>query len=69
VPVFNISSYTDLDLRMGIRQPNGKWDATFFVNNVADKYSWNDVSLSGPDNVIRLANMPRVLGVRFGYRF
>jgi iron complex outermembrane receptor protein len=69
VPVFVLDSFTDLDLRLGIRQPEGNWYGAFFVNNVTDKYSWNDVALSGPDNVVRLANMPRVFGVRGGYKF
>jgi iron complex outermembrane recepter protein len=69
VPIFTIDSYTNVDVRLGVRGADGKWYASLFVNNVADRYSWNAVSLSGPDNIVRLANMPREFGIRAGYKF
>lgn len=63
------ASYTNIDLRAGVRGPDSKWSVTAFVNNLTDRYSWNLVDLSGPDAIRRFANLPRIVGLRVGLRY
>lgn len=63
--LFEIDPYGTIDLRTGVRSQSGRWSVTGFVNNVTDKYSWNFVGLNGPDIVTRIANQPRIYGIRF----
>lgn len=66
---FIIDPYTTIDLRAGIRAPDGPWSATLFVNNVTNKYSWSSVNLQGTDAIVRAANPPRIFGIRIGYHY
>lgn len=65
---FHTPSYTTLDLRIGIRDIDDAWRVSAFVNNVTNTYSWNIVSLAGPDTAVRFANLPRIFGVRLSLR-
>ncbi|CDO34099.1 TonB-dependent receptor [Novosphingobium sp. KN65.2] len=65
---FRTPDYVTLDLRVGLRDIDDKWRVTAFVNNVTNTYSWNIVAIAGPDTAVRLANPPRVFGVRLSLR-
>ena len=66
--LFNVKGYTNVDLRLGVTTDDGHWSGSVFVDNVGNTYSWNFVNLSGSDAVSRLANRPRIWGIKLDYR-
>lgn len=66
-PLTEVNAYATLDLRLGMRSPDRRWTGTLFVDNVADRYSWNWAGKPGNDMVFRFANPPRIFGLRLSY--
>jgi iron complex outermembrane receptor protein len=66
--LFKVNGYTNVDLRLGVTTDDGHWGGSVFVDNVGNTYSWNFVNLSGSDAVSRLANRPRIWGIKLDYR-
>jgi iron complex outermembrane receptor protein len=67
--IFDITDYVLADLRIGIRDSDDTWRLTGFVQNVGNKYYWNNVAFNGPDAAVRYAGRPRTFGVTGTYRF
>lgn len=67
--LFRTNAYTKFDLRAGVRANDGNWSVGVFVNNVTNKYSWSAVFLNGPDAVVRMADLPRIVGLRASWAY
>jgi iron complex outermembrane receptor protein len=63
-----IDQYTLIDLRLGIEDPNGKWNAQIFGRNITNTYYWTNVAKFN-DTVRRYAGMPATYGVQVGFKF
>jgi iron complex outermembrane receptor protein len=61
-------AYTVMDVRAGFMTDDGHWKFQAFVNNVTDRYYWNQSRLVG-DAVVRFAGLPRIYGVSVRYRY
>lgn len=68
-PLFDLKSYTLVDLRAGFRGADDNWRVTGFVRNLGDVYYWTNVPAPGPDAAFRAAGMPRTYGVTASIRF
>lgn len=64
---YDIRAYTTLDLQAGIESSKG-WTAGVFGKNVTDTYYWTNVNHVS-DTIVRVAGLPAMYGVRFGYHF
>jgi len=63
-----IDDYTLLDLRVGVEDPDGKWNAQIFGRNITDTYYWTNVAKFN-DTVRRYAGQPATYGVQVGFKF
>jgi iron complex outermembrane recepter protein len=66
VPAYNIPGYTTYDAAAGIGK--GAWDVQFYGQNITDVNTPTDIS-SDQFVVTEVPLRPRVLGIRFDYRF
>lgn len=67
-PLFDIESYTVVDLRLGVRDEDDAWRVTAFVQNVGNTYYWTNVAAPSPDIAYRLTGRPRTYGVTASFR-
>lgn len=67
--LFDIKPYTLMGLRAGIHDADDQWRLTAFVQNLTNKYYWNNVAFNGPDAAIRYAGRPRTYGITLSYRY
>lgn len=64
----NIDSYALVDLRAGVNLNDNKYNLTFFVRNLFDKYYWSNATRV-TDTTVRFAGRPRTFGVSASARF
>ncbi|MDB6042409.1 MAG: TonB-dependent receptor [Gammaproteobacteria bacterium] len=68
-----LPGYSITGLRSGVQSDDDRWGAYLFVNNLFDKIGLtnksNGASQGGADAVRVLAEMPRVIGLDFRFRF
>jgi len=67
-PQFDLNSYALLDLRLGLRSDDGKWEVKLWGHNVTDKYYWVGVTHL-IDTLDRIAGDPATFGVSASYRY
>jgi outer membrane receptor protein involved in Fe transport len=68
-PLFDVKSYTLVDLRFGVHAQDDAWRISGFVRNLGNTYYWNNVAFNGPDAAMRYAGRPRTYGVTGTFRF
>lgn len=61
-------AYAVMDIRAGLMTDDGHWRLRAFVNNVTNRYYWNQSRLAG-DAVVRFAALPRIYGMSVQYRY
>ena len=61
-------AYAVMDVRAGLMTDDGHWKVQAFVDNVTNRYYWNQSRLVG-DAVARFAGLPRIYGVSAQYRY
>jgi outer membrane receptor protein involved in Fe transport len=66
--LYNLPSYTMLDLRAGIQAPDGDWRFTVWGRNVTNEYSATNVLIAN-DVIARYAGQPATYGVTFSHKF
>jgi outer membrane receptor protein involved in Fe transport len=64
---YDIRAYTTLDLQAGIESNKG-WTVGIYGKNVTDTYYWTNVNHVS-DTIARVAGLPAMYGVSFGYKF
>ena len=63
-PFSKVEAYTLVGLHAGVRQPNGRWDLSFWVRNLFDQNYYNTKSVSSTYGVVLAAlGDPRLFGV------
>jgi iron complex outermembrane receptor protein len=63
-PFSKVDAYTLVGLHAGVRQPNGRWDLSFWVRNLFDQNYYNTKSVSSTYGVVLAAlGDPRLFGV------
>jgi outer membrane receptor protein involved in Fe transport len=67
-PLFQLPSYTLIDLRAGVSASDGRWSLEFWGKNVTNQYYWNAVDHQ-EDAVTRVAAMPATYGVTYRTHF
>ncbi|BBC73293.1 conserved hypothetical protein [Altererythrobacter sp. B11] len=67
-PSFHIDPYTVFDANVSIETNDTKYQLSFFVKNLTDKYYWTSVQ-GLQDSVIRYAGTPRTFGGSVTVRF
>jgi len=65
---YRIPDYALLDLRAGIKSPDGRWDVSIWGKNVTNKYYWVSVAHL-QDVVSRTTGMPVTYGISVGWRY
>lgn len=68
LPLFDVDSYTLLDLRAGLESADGRWRATMWGRNVTDTYYWSSAT-RGQDAVVRYAGQPATYGISLSFRY
>lgn len=66
--LFNLPSYTLVDLRAGVEFDGGRWRAEIFGHNITDEFYLVNVSRS-IDAVTPIAGMPESYGITVNYRY
>jgi iron complex outermembrane receptor protein len=66
-PLFDIASYTLLDLRTGVETPDGRWRVELWGRNVTNRYYWTSVQ-HVEDTVDRVTGMPATFGITLSAR-
>jgi iron complex outermembrane receptor protein len=66
-PLFDIASYTLLDLRTGVETSDGRWRVELWGHNVTNRYYWSSVQ-HVEDTVDRVTGMPATFGITFSAR-
>jgi iron complex outermembrane receptor protein len=66
-PLLYIKSYTLVDLRVGMRFQDGKYDVSFWGHNVTSEHYWTAAFLTF-DNVVRFPARPTTYGLRLSCR-
>lgn len=66
--IFDVKAYTTVDVRAGIKDPNGRWRVWLYGQNIFNTYYYSNVTQS-LDNIYRLANMGATYGVSASFRF
>jgi outer membrane receptor protein involved in Fe transport len=66
--LYNLPSYTMLDLRAGIEAQDGDWRLTVWGRNITNEYSISNV-IEGNDPVGRYTGQPATYGVTFMHKF
>lgn len=64
----NIKDYALLDLRVGARGPQRKWQMMLFMRNVTNTYYWTNVARL-TDTIRRYTGEPRTVGIQFSTKF
>jgi iron complex outermembrane receptor protein len=67
-PYLAIDPYTIVDLRVGVEDPNGKWNFQVFGRNITDSYYWTNIAKFN-DVVRRLTGQPATYGAQLGFKF
>jgi len=65
---YDLNAYALVDLRAGVKSPDGKWRVGFFGRNIFNKYYWTTVEKQ-QDAVIRYAGKPATYGIQLSTRF
>jgi iron complex outermembrane receptor protein len=68
LPLLNINEYALLDLRAGVKTPDGHWRFWAWGRNVTDKYYWTNADHAG-NTTIRYAGMPATFGLSASWRY
>ena len=63
-----IDSYSLLNASIGVHTLDGRWDLTFWGNNLTDEYYWLSVTQNA-NTVIRFPGKTRTYGASLTYRF
>ncbi|NWK95969.1 TonB-dependent receptor [Sphingobium lactosutens] len=63
-----IKGYTLVDLRVGVRDQDGRWSASIYGRNVGNTYYWSNVT-KGNDAIARLPGVPATYGVTLTGKF
>lgn len=66
--VYDIDSYSLINMRAGIKSASEDWSLMVWGKNLSDEYYWTNVT-SYYDTVARYTGMPRTYGVTFSYNF
>jgi outer membrane receptor protein involved in Fe transport len=66
--LYNLPSYTMLDLRAGIEAQDGDWRLTVWGRNITNEFSVTNV-IEGNDAVGRYTGPPATYGVTFMHKF
>ncbi len=69
VPMFDLPSYTLVDLRAGVQTPDSRWRLQAYARNVTNKFYLTLVNQPGPDTIVRYAGQPRSYGLTLSYRY
>lgn len=62
-----IGGYGLLDLRAGVRGPDGRWAVTLFAQNVTNTYYWTNAT-KYHDTFARYTGTPRVFGITVAFK-
>lgn len=62
--VLDIDSYTLVDARIGVAEPEGRWSVSLFGRNLTNAYYWSNVAKVG-DVARRLTGEPVTYGIQF----
>jgi len=63
-----VDSYSVLNATVGVHTLDGKWDLTFWGNNLTDEYYWLSVTQNA-NTIIRFPGKTRTYGASLTYRF
>ena len=63
-----IDGYSVMNASIGVHTLDGKWDLTFWGNNLTDEYYWLSVTQNA-NTVIRFPGKTRTYGASLTYRF
>ena len=63
-----IDSYSVLNGSIGVHTLDGRWDLTFWGNNLTDEYYWLAVTQNA-NTIIRFPGKTRTYGASLTYRF
>lgn len=66
--LFDINSYTLIDVRAGIKGPDDAWQVYAFGKNITNKYYWTNV-LDNVSSIVRYTGRPATYGVGVRTRF
>lgn len=66
--LFQIDSYTLVDLRAGVESEDGNWRLQLWGKNIFNQYYFNNV-FETYDAIVRFAGMPATYGATLSYRF
>jgi outer membrane receptor protein involved in Fe transport len=66
--LYDLPSYTMLDLRVGVEGTDGDWRLFFWGRNVTNEYSATNV-INANDAIVRYAGQPSTYGVTFSHKF
>lgn len=65
---YDLNAYALVDLRSGVKSPDGNWRVGIFGRNIFNKYYWTTVEKQ-QDAVIRYAGKPATYGIQLSTRF
>ena len=65
--LFDVKSYTLIDLRAGIKGANDAWQVYVFGKNITNEYYWTNV-LDNVSSIVRYTGRPRTYGVGVRYK-
>lgn len=65
---YDLNPYVLVDLRAGVKSPDGNWRVGLFGRNIFNKYYWTTVEKQ-QDAVIRYAGKPATYGIQLSTRF
>lgn len=66
--LFDITDYATVDVRAGIKAPDGAWSFQVWGKNITNSYYWDNVSFFF-DNVTRWPGKPVTYGATLGVKF
>jgi outer membrane receptor protein involved in Fe transport len=66
--LFKIKEYGLLDLRAGVKSPDGRWSAQIWGKNVTNSYYWDNVAFFF-DTVTRFPGRPATYGITLATKF
>jgi hypothetical protein len=66
--IYNLPSYTMLDLRVGLEAADGDWRLFFWGRNVTNEYSATNITEAN-ESIGRYAGPPATYGVTFSHKF
>jgi outer membrane receptor protein involved in Fe transport len=66
--LYDLPSYTTLDLRAGVEAEDGNWRLFFWGRNVTNEYSATNAIIAN-DAIVRYPGQPATYGVTFSHKF